>query len=244
MCTVTFLPQVDGQFLLTSNRDEAPHRSPENISTDQVNGQQLAFPRDEEAGGTWIVIADSDRLVCILNGAFHKHHRQPPYRRSRGLMALDLFTYPDFEAFANHYLFEDMEPFTMIVYEQHKLFELRWDETKAHILKLDHNKPHIWSSSTLYTPEVKDKRKAWFEAWLLQQQGDYQRDTILDFHRNAGDGDPWNDVIMNRNEVVKTVSITSIQKRHSSISLQYIDLVNNGFKEHKIELKGEMVRSR
>jgi uncharacterized protein with NRDE domain len=244
MCTVTFLPQADGQFLLTSNRDEAPNRSPQNISTDLVNGQQMAFPRDEEAGGSWIVIADSGRLVCILNGAFHKHHRRPPYRRSRGLMALDFFGYPDFEAFVNHYLFEGMEPFTMIVYEPDHLFELRWDETQVHALKLDHHKPHIWSSSTLYTPEVKEKRKAWFENWLQQQQGVYQREAILDFHRNAGDGDPWNDVVMNRNELVKTVSITSIKKGLSTMSMQYIDLVNNGFKAHKIELKGEMVRPR
>ena len=244
MCTVTFLPQKDGQFLLTSNRDEAPHRSPENISTKLMNGQQLAFPRDEEAGGTWIVIADSDRLVCILNGAFLKHDRKPPYRRSRGLMALDFFTYPSFEAFASNYLFSGMESFTMIIHEQGELFELRWDETKAHILKLDRNKPYIWSSATLYTPEVKAKREAWFNTWLQQQNGVYQRADVLDFHRNAGDGDPLNDVIMNRGEIVKTVSITSIQKGSANLNMQYFDLVSKGFKEHKIKLKGEMVRSR
>jgi len=243
MCTVTYLPKGEGQYLLTSNRDEAPHRSPENITKDVIGGQQLAFPRDEEAGGTWIVIADSDRLVCILNGAFEKHNRQPPYRRSRGLMALDYFLYPDFEHFLDSFQFEGMEPFTMIACERGRVLELRWDEQQPHIRELDAGKPHIWSSPTLYDAEVQAKREQWFASWLEQQPGTFTREDILHFHRTAGEGDSWNDVVMNRNGLVQTVSITSIEKNKLSFDMQYHDLLRAQLTKNKIDLDREVVET-
>jgi uncharacterized protein with NRDE domain len=233
----------DGQFLLTSNRDEAPHRSPERISRDTIGGQQLAFPRDEEAGGTWIVIADSGRLCCILNGAFEKHDRKPPYRRSRGLMALDFFLYRNFQKFSDAYAFEGMEAFTIIVCEYGKAYELRWDETHKHIREIDANTPHIWSSATLYPEEIRQKREKWFADWLEEQQGNYSREAILHFHQTAGEGDPWNDVVMNRNNLVRTVSITSISRSESTIDMKYNDLLRERLKETKISLNREVVES-
>lgn len=244
MCTVTFLPKKNGQYLLTSNRDEAPHRSPENITTDFIGGQQLAFPRDEEAGGTWIVMSGADRLVCILNGAFEKHDRKPPYRRSRGLMALDYFLYPNVDAFIADYELIGMEPFTMILCECGRLVELVWDEKQAHVTELDASAPHIWSSSTLYEAEVKTKRKAWFDTWLKEHSIPYKRDQILHFHRTAGDGDTYNDVVMNRNNIVRTVSITSIEKGDNRMDMRYHDLLRERVRETKIVLKGECVESR
>ena len=95
MCTVTYLPQGNDHFLLTSNRDEMPSRSPRSITVSEFAGQKLAFPRDEMAGGTWLAVSDHNRLACLLNGAFERHDRNPPYRMSRGVMVLEYFTYRD-----------------------------------------------------------------------------------------------------------------------------------------------------
>jgi uncharacterized protein with NRDE domain len=238
MCTVTYLPQQEGQFLLTSNRDEAPHRSPEQISTEQVAGQQLVFPRDEAAGGTWIVASDSGQVICILNGAFENHERKPPYRRSRGLMALDYFTYPDAQTFIREYTFEGMEAFTMLVFEQGKVLDLRWDQAKLHSDHLDPSQPHVWSSAPLYPAPIRRKREIWFEDWLEQQEG-YSRDAILHWHRTAGEGDPWTDVLMNRADIVRTVSITSIARQPDQIDMRYHDLLRDQVKTAKISIQGE-----
>ena len=98
MCTVTYIPNKDG-FILTSNRDENAARSPKNITRIDQNGTELVFPRDTTAGGTWIAVSETNRMVCVLNGAFDKHKHRPPYRRSRGLLVLDFFNFPNAESF-------------------------------------------------------------------------------------------------------------------------------------------------
>lgn len=243
MCTVTYIPLERDNYILTSNRDEAPARSPQNITRLRAAGQELAFPRDEAAGGTWIAISSANRLACILNGAFEKHERRPPYRRSRGLMALDFFEYPAAEDFLNDYRFEGMEPFTLIVLEQGRLLEFRWDEQQGHRQWLDAGQPRIWSSAPLYPPEVRRKREQWFAGWR-EGRDRFSREEILDFHFNAGDGDPWNDVVMNRGDIVRTVSVTSIVKDAAALDMQYHDLLNRQMKQTKIGLQSEVVGSR
>ncbi len=243
MCTVTYLPLEGGNYILTSNRDEAPERSPRNITCQRIAGQELAFPRDEAAGGTWIAVSSANRLACILNGAFEKHVRQPPYRRSRGLMALDFFEYPSAENFLEKYAFEGMEPFTMLVLEYGKLLEFRWDEQHRHIKWMNSREPHIWSSAPLYPEEVRRKREQWFADWRRETAG-FTREQILGFHQNAGEGDPCNDVVMNRGGIVRTVSITSIVKDDAAMDMQYYDLLNGQVKQVKIGLQGEVVGSR
>ena len=91
MCTVTYVPNQEG-IILTSNRDESPERSPKNI-TRLVGRFNLCFPQDTLAGGTWIAADDRRRIICVLNGAFEKHAHVPPYRKSRGILALEYFNF-------------------------------------------------------------------------------------------------------------------------------------------------------
>lgn len=241
MCTVTFIPQSDG-FILSSNRDEQASRSPRNITRTELHGRHLLFPRDEGAGGTWIATSDQGQVGCLLNGAFTMHRRRPPYRLSRGIMLLDFFAYASAREFMDSYDLYNIEPFTFIMYDRGALWELRWDGRQAYRKELDPGAFHIWSSATLYTPEIKEKRRAWFADWR-QRHDRHDLPAILDFHRNAGEGDPWNDVIMNRNGVVQTVSITNIIHRAGEVSLWYHDLVNDNFQQAKIPREGEMVES-
>ena len=106
MCTVTYIPQPGGHFVLTSNRDENAARSPQSLDSEVIGAAKLLFPRDTGAGGTWIAASDSNRVVCLLNGAFVKHQHQPPYKRSRGTMVLDFFRFATAESFFENYDFE------------------------------------------------------------------------------------------------------------------------------------------
>ena len=89
MCTVTIFPKSNNDFVLTSNRDEAPYRISLAPKVYSYNGIKMLFPKDEISGGTWIGVSEKNRLVCVLNGGFELHKRKPDYRLSRGIMAKD-----------------------------------------------------------------------------------------------------------------------------------------------------------
>lgn len=236
MCTVTYIPKGNNEFLLTQNRDESPNRSAHNLVKVNRNGKKLLFPQDNGAGGTWIAISDSNQLVSILNGAFSKHKHLPPYRKSRGIMALEFFDFSNAEQFFRTFDFEGMEPFTMLIFDDGKLFDFRWDGQYKFIEELEIDRTHIWASSTLYTKEARKKRKIWFEEWK-KNRTDFSQSAILDFHRTAGDGDPENDIIMNRSNMVRTTSITSIIKSNSKSEMYFSDLLSGKEMEDGIDLK-------
>lgn len=230
MCTVTFIPQPDGHFILTSNRDEQEARSPEDLTSVEIKNQVLLFPRDTVAGGTWIAVSSNHRAACILNGAFEEHFHKPPYRKSRGILVLELLEWESLEAFLKGYDFEGIEPFTLVVAENNLLFEIRWDESQLYFNQLDYAKCHIWSSVKLYNAEACAAREKWFEEWLTGRQ-DFSRDAVKLFHSTGGQGDSWNGFVMNRLGLVKTVSITSVIKSHSGFLMSYDDLIRRNIVE-------------
>ena len=223
MCTVTYLPTRAG-FILTSNRDEAlVRKQAENPHIETIAGQQLLFPRDGEAGGTWVATSENDRTVCLLNGAFVRHQRNPPYRMSRGLVVLDFFKTDSARDFHQNYNLQGIEPFTMVIVEDGELFELRWDGNEKYFKSIDAQKPHIYCSATLYTSEVIAMRQKWFANWLAAHQ-QYNIEDILNFHLFAGEGDEHTQVRMSIYGIVQTVSITSIRKADNEQTMYYSNL--------------------
>src|ERR1700710_3142568 len=95
MCTVTFIPQGNRVFI-AHNRDEKRSRgkalSPREYN---INGHTLLFPRDSAAGGSWIAINKNGSAAVLLNGAFSKHAPPPFYRKSRGIVFLDVMASGD-----------------------------------------------------------------------------------------------------------------------------------------------------
>ena len=63
---------------------------------------------------------------------------------------------------------ETIEPFTLILLEQSKLVELRWDGNKKFKTELHSNKNYIWSSATLYSKEVVKERERLFAEFLAE----------------------------------------------------------------------------
>lgn len=233
MCTVTYIPKEAG-FILTSNRDEAPKRAANEISNINANGRSVYFPKDKGAGGTWIATDQEGTTLCLMNGAFEKHERKSSYRRSRGLMVLDYYFFQSFHHFCDSYEFYNMEAFTLVVVEQNNLYILRWDEKERHIEEADSQGKHIWASPTLYSKEKRVKRKEWFKDW--QQVGDFSLASINQFHRFGGEGDHQNDLVMNRSELVKTVSITNIEKKDKNTILQHHQLLEDEIQKIQLPL--------
>jgi len=226
MCTVTYIPAHD-KFFLTSNRDEKHRRSaalpPQEY---EFASGKIYFPKDGDAGGSWLAVHENGNVIVLLNGGFEKHHPRPPYRKSRGIILLDLIqnSYPS-EYFRSINL-ENIEPFTLVLFDHQQLCECRWDGERKHSKLLDNHQPRIWSSVTLYDEQTIEKRTEWFKNWLAEQTR-ISQDDILHFHRFAGDGDRHNDLLMNRGGQVFTVSITGIEIEKSGATIKYLDLIAN-----------------
>lgn len=226
MCTVTFIPVAD-KLYITSNRDEKHWRSnaiPPAVYAGATGN--LLYPKDGDAGGTWIAAHENGNAIVFLNGGFIRHTPEPPYRKSRGLILLDLIDDPDPAMAFGTIPLHQIEPFTAVLWSTGQLFECRWDGTKKYVTGLPDSQPHIWSSATLYDEEVVEKRKNWFRKWL-QQHKHPSPDDILHFHQFTGDGDTHNDLRMNRNGQVFTVSVTLMALTDEMTQIHYLDLKNN-----------------
>jgi Transport and Golgi organisation 2 len=223
MCTVTYLPLKD-RLLITSNRDEQTLREPAAVpATYDFKTGGILFPKDGRAGGTWIAAHSNGNAMVLLNGAIKRHIPHPPYRKSRGLIFLDIFDSPYPRSTFDNIALDDIEPFTLIIWENGLLWEAKWDGAAKYIAALATNVPGIWSSVTLYDPEVRALREAWFAQWLKERDHIAPEDIRL-FHEFGGNGDETISFRMNRNGLLRTVSITAIELEPGKATMFYKDM--------------------
>lgn len=226
MCTVTFIPQNNFNFVLTSNRDEAPNRISLPPEVYILSNVKTLFPKDKVAGGSWIGAGENARVLCVLNGGFEKHKRKESYKLSRGVVVKDLLISKTIESSVDAYNFEDVEPFTLVIVDWNtelKLYELVWDGSKKHFANLP-LKPKIWSSSTLYTKDMKEERLQWFSDFKSKNKLDSE--TLMKFHSKSNPCNQDYGIIMNRG-FVKTTSVTQVVKEQNNISMSFTDLTSN-----------------
>jgi hypothetical protein len=225
MCTITLVPYPDSlnSFILTSNRDEAVSRKTLAPRQEVYNNIKLYFPKDQEAGGTWIGVSELRRCICLMNGAEEPHVRGSNYRKSRGLVVKEFLSCKKLKCTLETYDLKDIEPFTMIIVDWHnglEFLELLWDGGSRKITKLP-MKEHIWSSSPLYSEEMKQSRKEWFRN--LKETRGFSAKSLLDFHHNAGEGNTEFDLIIDRG-FLKTQSISQIKNNATELKFIYEDL--------------------
>ena len=224
MCTVTFVA-TSTQVIITHNRDEKTIRpaaiEPRNYS---INNKNILFPKDEKAGGTWFAIAENGTILVLLNGADEKHLMQPNYRKSRGLIVLDLISSSSVISAWKTIDLSNIEPFTIVLFEDTILQQLRWNGTEKSDTILDNQKPHIWSSSTLYPTEIRNKREQWFLDFLKNNL-DINPVKMIDFHKNTENENSENGLIINRNNQMKTLSITQSVVENNKLKTKYFDLI-------------------
>lgn len=217
MCTVTFIPAGDG-FYLTSNRDEQRTRSKAVFPyRSSGEGSAVLYPKDGAAGGSWIALKSCGDAGVLLNGAFTRHRREPVYRRSRGLVFLDIIGAASPAAYFEVLDLSGIEPFTIVLFNRGRLMECRWDGARKHTLQLHAGSPHIWSSATLYDRADRQKREGWLQEWHAAKPA-IDTKSVLSFHRS---------VIRGEEESVATVSITSIRLAPRKASVTYVDLLED-----------------
>jgi uncharacterized protein with NRDE domain len=223
MCTVSFV-RTNNSVIITSNRDE--HKQRENAAAPAFNillNKKIIFPKDTRAGGTWFAAADNGTVAVLLNGAFKKHIAAPPYRKSRGLILLQIIEADKPLLFFNGLNLDNIEPFTIVLYQPGQLHELRWDGTEKFERQLDITGNYIWSSSTLYTDEIIKRRKDLFQQFI-NASTNVTASGIHNFHNN-NNGDNENGFIIDRETGMKTFSITQAVVNGNELNFLHNDLL-------------------
>jgi Transport and Golgi organisation 2 len=223
MCTVTVIPSGNSVYFTSSRDENAGRPSAEFPRVHEIQGLRCLYPKDPPGGGSWIAAQESGCVAILLNGAIKAHITASAYRKSRGMVLLDLISnFSPADSF-EEIDFSGIEPFTVILFEDGNLYSGKWDGRMKWLEPLNSKIPHIWSSVTLYDPEAILKRERWFHNWLRETPYPGTLD-IFHFHQKGGDGDPFNDILMNRQGKLFTNSISSIRLSRDSAAFRYLDL--------------------
>lgn len=210
---------------MTSNRDEHISRGyavyPE---FSHLQGKNLVFPKDQLTGGTWFISNEKGDIGILLNGAFEKHFSNPPYRKSRGLILPEIFQNDSPLSAIKHYSFTGIENFTIILWQQNELWEIKWNGKLLYIEKLNQETCHIWSSVTLYTPEMITERQQWFTEWR-KTRSVMDQSSILDFHTQTQKNNKEYGLQIARPNKITTVSVTSIMLKNQQATLIHKDIL-------------------
>lgn len=224
MCTLTYIPTSENGKIITANRDESPLRNANKLSEYHTSqGEKYFIAKEPLKGGTNVAISPGKRMSVLLNGAFEPHKMGGNYVKSRGILLLESLEFSDIFHYAQQESLSGIEPFTLVEF-QDAVREIRWDGENLHKKVVDSNQPQIWASAQLYSKRVIRKREDWFERFIEKSPGEKE---ALDFHFHEGDGDPENDLVMNRNGLVRTVSITQLAETRGNWSVRHFDLVEN-----------------
>lgn len=225
MCTVSFVPLKDS-FVLTSNRDEKTARATVSPKVYTEKGIKLLYPKDKKAGGTWIVAKNDGTCIVLLNGAFENHNKKSEYAKSRGVILMEMIENLNPMGYFSSLNLKGIEPFTLIVFQNNKLMEFKWDDKQKYAIPHSNSESHIWSSSTLYNQEQKDLRKQWFEDFK-QNNNNLSSENILSFHKNTQPENEMFGLVINREEIIKTLSITQLSIQNKLVEMTYVDMINN-----------------
>jgi hypothetical protein len=184
-------------------------------------------PVDPQHLGTWFAVNHLGNVFVLLNGADQKHTPNPPYKKSRGLILLEIADSSNCLDFWHDSDLNQIEPFTIVAYSNQRLFQLRWNGLKKNKIELDVEQPHIWSSATLYDPGTVNCRKELFTQFLKQQSSALLPSDLLNFHMNANKDDSQNGLIINRDNTMLTKNITQCVIEKSTFVLNHQDLILN-----------------
>ena len=226
MCTVSFV-YANNSFLLTSNRDEKITR-PSAIEPKiyQTATKKIIYPKDTKAGGTWFVVDEIGNVIILLNGGKTKHIAKEKYRLSRGVIVLELMASNAIVSTWKTIDLTDIEPFTLLVLENKQPFQLQWSGEEKSIIELDVNQTYIWSSSTLYSPDIQKQRAEWFEQYMNEIK-EISAEKMKIFHKNTEPKDAKNGLIINRDNLYKTLSVTQVVISGNSILVNHSDLIQD-----------------
>lgn len=224
MCTVTYWGSP-GKSVFTFSRDELAARA----TTDYLHEEKTTFKKvvyaKDARGGSWFT-ADSDgNLAVLFNGAFEKHRKKEKYRKSRGLILLDLICSSNPQHLLSETDLEQIEPFTILLYSNNNLYRASWNGNKLIENRLNPLGSYIFSSATLYSSDAIQLREAWFSGYLDRHKEQVNEELLYRFHRSCKSDDKTNGLVICRPGGCQTLSISQAVLYPLYTVLQHTDLV-------------------
>jgi uncharacterized protein with NRDE domain len=239
MCTLTYFKDRNGSIFITSNRDESHKRPPALMPGIYKRfGIHCLYPKDPQGEGSWFVVTETGICGVILNAADKSYKRNPPYRKSRGLVLLDMCISGKPSVLPTFYNFNGIEPFTAVLFDllSDKIHEIKWRGDKCLSKTYTFDKPALWASANLFSDaEVKHKEKVFFDQ--ISSAEIHDRESIIKFHRqNESNGGSCENFL--DRPLVKTCSIISLIVHKKKLKVAYQDTIRmNNFAESELVLK-------
>jgi uncharacterized protein with NRDE domain len=225
MCTVSYV-RTESKVIITSNRDEMLIRlNPLAPKKHNINGKIIIYPEDTKGGGTWYVVDETGTVLVLLNGADEKHIAKLSYRKSRGLIVLEIIGNDSPVEYWDNINLDDIEPFTLVLYQEQLLYQLRWNGESKEKLSLDPDKEYIWSSVSLYSAAIREARSALFHDFI-NKTAVISEDELYLFHSHRENNNPESGLVIDREGELKTLSITQTVIEENKVSIRHYDLIN------------------
>jgi hypothetical protein len=233
MCTISSIASGN-KMIFTFNRDEDPGRNAtEYMAKKQLPNKTIYFPKDPLSGGSWMVADNRGNVAMLFNGALQKYEKTGNYKQSRGILLLETGSEENMlDAFTKKDL-EGIEPFSILLYENRKLYRLIWNGNEKNCSLLPKNQNHIFSSATIYTQAVRQLRETWLEQYAKQNR--LHEASMFHFHKNMQPQDMENGLVINRSNRLQTISITQAVISDSNTIINQEDLINNQLHQSTIE---------
>lgn len=233
MCTVTYLPLENGQYILTHNRDVGTQRklaTPPEIHEMGIN--KLIYPTDPQGGGTWNALTETHHAF-ILNGAEYDYHPNFDALRSRGDLCIALLTAND--SYLETVDMSDYDDFTLVLVNTADrtapLKEWKWNGKELTTREFPADEPHLWISTGLYQLDDYKRKMAAFQKLL--EEIDYEN-PVLSLEDTAEEIWTWHSqsevagkegFVIDRPYGVKTVSIFQTVKNKNEYDFRYKDMI-------------------
>lgn len=234
MCTVSFCIN-QGEVIFTSNRDERTIRPASTMPmVENVGIKNIIYPKDPQSGGTWIGCDNRGNCIILLNGGFEMHQLREKYRMSRGTIVKESIGSNDPLKYIKEVELSDIEPFQVILYGNGRLDRMVWDGSEKHFFDLDIEKTHIFSSVTLYDEKMRSDREMWWEDFLKSHERNGEN--IFKFHSTYKSEDRNSGLVINRENIVKTYSVSQIILNNDQGKFKHLDMQTNESKTIKFTI--------
>ncbi len=236
MCTLSFLPDDDGGYLLGLNRDELPSRStalPPRL--DEAAGVPMCTPIDPDGGGSWIALNARGYGVCLINGDSQRLRAPTVGAPSRGLLVTSVILDPAPDAVSEFFARRQREgqmlenPFRLYVAEpgargrapkRATLHRFEW--TGLQMQRTECAESRVEISNGYDQSAVTQRRSASFHRWL-GDGGSPDLDPLVRWHCShdveAPDGDVFSQCM--HHTVASTVSATFLEVREGCANMHY-----------------------
>jgi hypothetical protein len=220
MCNVTFLKNKYST-ILTSDWDgnvERGYSLPPIVAT--YGTKKVMFTRDEKTGGSWFAATDNGDIAVVMNNKAKDHINKENHLKSSSLILLEIISADSpFDVFAELNL-QPIEPFSIVLYSNSKLYELIWDGDGKSINAPDTDSEHLWALAPEFGEGSLAEKEKQFKDFLIKKPKPYAA-AIRTFHK----------------ELCKAFSITQAVLMSNNIMFYHMDMLDNKFYICSLPLK-------